>query len=54
MTNSLKLSDLCPNPTSQAYVYSSSNWNTPHILDLRAGAAVSLVLLSARHFLLVS
>jgi intraflagellar transport protein 80 len=28
---------------TQCYIYSVSNWNTPHILDLRA--PVSLILL---------
>jgi intraflagellar transport protein 80 len=39
--------------SAQAYVYSVNNWNTPHILDLRQGAAINLVLLSPRHFLLL-
>ena len=39
--------------SSQCYIYSASNWNTPHIFDLRQGAAISLILLSQRHFMLL-
>lgn len=38
--------------TSQCYVYSTKNWNTPTIFDLKEGS-VSLVVLAERHFLLV-
>ncbi|XP_033228073.1 intraflagellar transport protein 80 homolog [Belonocnema kinseyi] len=37
---------------SQCHVYSTSNWNTPAIFDLRNGS-VSAVLLAEKHFLLV-
>ncbi|KAG5191643.1 intraflagellar transport protein 80 [Tribonema minus] len=36
---------------SQCYVYAAPNWNTPHILDMRAPA--SLLALAAKHFLTV-
>ena len=38
--------------TAQCYVYTTKNWNTPTIFDLRDGS-VSLIVLAARHFLLV-
>ena len=38
--------------TSQCYVYTTRNWNTPIIFDLKEGS-VSLILLAERHFLLV-
>ncbi|CAG2065344.1 unnamed protein product, partial [Timema podura] len=36
---------------SQCHVYSTKNWNTPGIFNLREGS-VSMVLLAERHFLL--
>ena len=38
--------------TSQCYVYTTRNWNTPTIFDLRDGS-VSLIVQAERHFLLV-
>ena len=38
--------------TAQCYVYTTRNWNTPTIFDLRDGA-VSLIVQAERHFLLV-
>lgn len=38
--------------TAQCYIYSTRNWNTPVIFDLRDGA-VTLIVQSERHFLLV-
>lgn len=37
---------------SQCHIYSTLNWNTPAIFDLRSGS-VSTVLLAEKHFLLV-
>lgn len=34
---------------SQVFIYSVANWNTPHILDMRAGA--SLIVQAEKHFL---
>ena len=36
---------------TQACIYSTANWNTPHIVELRGTA--SLILQCARHFLMV-
>lgn len=36
---------------TQACIYSTSNWNTPHIIELRG--TVSLILQAARHFAMV-
>ena len=38
--------------TSQCYVYTTKNWNTPIIFDLKEGS-VSLLLQANKHFLLV-
>ena len=38
--------------TSQCYVYTTKNWNTPIIFDLKEGS-VSLLLQTNKHFLLV-
>ena len=38
--------------TSQCYVYSTRNWNTPTIFDLKDGS-VSLVVQADKHFMLV-
>ena len=38
--------------TSQCYVYTTKNWNTPIIFDLKEGS-VALIVLAERHFLLV-
>ena len=38
--------------TTQCYIYSTSNWNTPYIFD--APETVSLVLLSEKHFAVLS
>ncbi|KAI6222302.1 Intraflagellar transport protein 80-like protein [Aphelenchoides fujianensis] len=38
--------------TKQCYIFSSKNWNTPIILDLKEGA-VSLIVLCEKYFLLV-
>ncbi len=38
--------------TSQCYVYTTRNWNTPTIFDLRDGS-VSLIVQADKHFLLV-
>jgi intraflagellar transport protein 80 len=38
--------------TSQCYIYTTKNWNTPTIFDLKDGS-VSLVLQAHKHFLLV-
>ena len=38
--------------TSQSYVYTTRNWNTPTIFELKDGS-VSLIVQSERHFLLV-
>lgn len=38
--------------TTQAYIYSTSNFNTPIIIDLREGS-VSLALLSEKYFLTI-
>lgn len=37
---------------SQCYIYSTKNWNTPMIFDLKSGS-VSIVMLAEKHFLLV-
>ena len=37
---------------SQCYVYSTNNWNTPTVFDLKEGS-VSLIVLAEKHFLLV-
>jgi intraflagellar transport protein 80 len=36
---------------TQCFIYAVTNWNTPHIFDLRG--AVSLIALAPRHFLTV-
>jgi intraflagellar transport protein 80 len=36
---------------TQCFIYAVTNWNTPHIFDLRG--AVSLLALAPRHFLTV-
>ena len=38
--------------TSQCYVYTTRNWNTPIIFDLKEGS-VSLILQASKHFLIV-
>ena len=38
--------------TSQCYVYTTRNWNTPTIFELKDGS-VSLIVQSEKHFLLV-
>ena len=38
--------------TSQCYVYTTRNWNTPTIFDLKEGS-VSLVVQTSRQFLIV-
>ena len=38
--------------TSQCYIYSTRNWNTPSIFDLKDGS-VSLIVQADKHFLLV-
>ena len=35
----------------EVFIYSVSNWNTPHILDMRSGA--SLIVQAENHFLTV-
>jgi len=37
---------------AQCYIYSTQNWNTPMIFDLKSGS-VSLIMLAEKHFLLV-
>ena len=49
---SMKLGHLVVATTSQCSVYTTRNWNTPVIFDLRDGA-VTLIVQSERHFLLV-
>ena len=48
----MKLGHLVVATTSQCSVYTTRNWNTPVIFDLRDGA-VTLIVQSERHFLLV-
>ena len=48
---SLSTSHLVVVTATQACIYSTNNWNTPHILELRG--TVSLILQCARHFLMV-
>ncbi|XP_030071802.1 intraflagellar transport protein 80 homolog [Microcaecilia unicolor] len=49
---SLNYGHLVVSTSLQCYVFSTKNWNTPLIFDLREGT-VSLILQSERHFLLV-
>ncbi|CAH2247415.1 intraflagellar transport 80 homolog isoform X1 [Pelobates cultripes] len=49
---SLNYGHLVVSTSLQCYVFSTKNWNTPLIFDLREGT-VTLILQSERHFLLV-
>ncbi|KAM5276035.1 intraflagellar transport protein 80 homolog isoform 3-T3 [Hipposideros larvatus] len=49
---SLNYAHLVVSTSLQCYVFSTKNWNTPLIFDLREGT-VSLILQAERHFLLV-
>ncbi|XP_063772228.1 intraflagellar transport protein 80 homolog isoform X1 [Pseudophryne corroboree] len=49
---SLKYGHLVVSTSLQCYVFSTKNWNTPLIFDLKEGT-VSLILQCERHFLLV-
>ncbi|CAL4111796.1 unnamed protein product, partial [Meganyctiphanes norvegica] len=49
---SLSFSHLVVVTSTQAYVYSTRNWNTPIIFDLKEASA-SLIVQAERHFLLV-
>ncbi|XP_029472945.1 intraflagellar transport protein 80 homolog isoform X2 [Rhinatrema bivittatum] len=49
---SLNYGHLVVSTSLQCYVFSTKNWNTPLIFDLKEGT-VSLILQSERHFLLV-
>ncbi|XP_062355287.1 intraflagellar transport protein 80 homolog [Cinclus cinclus] len=49
---SLNFGYLVVSTSLQCYVFSTKNWNTPLIFDLKEGA-VSLILQAERHFLLV-
>ncbi|KAL0273596.1 UNVERIFIED_CONTAM: hypothetical protein PYX00_006229 [Menopon gallinae] len=48
----LEYNHLVVTTMSKCHVFSTSNWNTPIIFDLKEGS-VSLILLTSRHFLLV-
>jgi intraflagellar transport protein 80 len=48
---SLSASHLLVITATQACIYSTNNWNTPHIVELRG--TVSLILQTSRHFLMV-
>ena len=49
---SLAYDHLVVTTSSQCYIYSVKNWNTPMIFDLKSGS-VSLIMLAQKHFLLV-
>lgn len=49
---SLAFNHLVVATSSQCYVYSTKNWNTPMIFDLKEGS-VSLIMQAEKHFLLV-
>ncbi|CAM9565795.1 unnamed protein product [Ascophyllum nodosum] len=48
---SLAFGHLVAATQNQVFIYSVSNWNTPHILDMRSGA--SLIVQAENHFLTV-